>query len=146
MTPERQRELRNEPPPILNPKLHESPEVVKDAKQLVFDDAKLSMEVMLPSFQNQLSKKFHDKFYMRATQQRLKLYYYFSGYPALETIALTLGIHGGYPLVWVGYIPTKLQGGSDFSKAIHEQAIATNPELAGLTMMRLVKKLLQRID
>lgn len=110
-----------------------------------FGDAKLSIEIMLPKVLQTLAKKFRDKFYMRATQQRLKLYYYFSGHPALETIALTLTMKGGKPLVWLGHIPMKISGGADFAKAINEQARVQDPEMAGLACMRVLRGLLGRI-
>lgn len=131
---------------VYNPKLHEMPERVVHPGQDLFDDAKLSLEIMLPKVLQTLGKKFRDRFYMNATQQRMKLYYYFSGHPALETIALTLAIQGGHPVLWVGYIPNKLVGGADFQRGIHESVVVRDPELAGLALMRLLRKLLDRIE
>lgn len=121
-------------------------EPVMTLEQEAFSDAKASLGVMLPKVLQTLGNKFKDKFYMRATQQKLKLYYYFSGHPALETIAFTLTMKGGKPFLWAGYIPTKLTGESDLAKAIHEQMAIREPEMAGLALMRLLRGLLARID
>lgn len=121
-------------------------EPVQTLDEETFSDAKASVEVMLSRVMQTLGKKFRDKFYMRATQQKLRLYYYFSGHPALETIALTLTLKSGKPLLWIGYIPTKISGGSDFAKAIHEQMLVREPEMAGLALMRLLRSLLARVD
>jgi hypothetical protein len=137
-----------EPNYVYNPKLHIVPERVKYPGQEAFDEAKLSIEIMLPSVLKTLGKKFNDRFYMNATQQRMKLYYYFAGHPAVETFALTLSIQGGSPLLWFGYIPNKmsLAEGADFKRAIHDSVRVRDPEVAGLALMRLVRKLLSRID
>ena len=120
-------------------------ENLRTVQEEMFEDAKDSLGVMLPKVLAALGKKFHDRFYMRATQQRFKLYYYFSGHPALETIALSLTLKNGKPLLWLGYIPQKISGGSDIAKSIHEQVVVPEPELAGLALMRLVRTLLGRI-
>jgi hypothetical protein len=135
-----------EPNYVYNPQLHRVQERVTYPGQDVFDEAKLSIEIMLPTLLKTLEKKLHDRFYMNATQQRMKLYYYFSGHPALETFALTLSVQGGSSLLWFGYIPNKLLGGADFQKAIHDSVRVSDPEVAGLALMRLVRKLLTRID
>lgn len=111
-----------------------------------FADAKSSVTIMIPRLLAALSKKFRDKFYMRATQQRFKLYYYFSGDPALETIALTLTLKQGKPFLWLGYIPNKLTGGADFAKAIQEQVAVSDPDMAGLALMRLARSLLAKVQ
>lgn len=135
-----------EPNYVYNPKLHIMPERVIYPGQDIFDEAKLSIEIMLPTVLKTLGKKFNDRFYMNATQQRMKLYYYFSGHPALETFALTLSVQHDLPLLWFGYIPNKLLGGADFQRAIHDSVRVPDPEVAGLALMRLVRKLLSRID
>lgn len=121
-------------------------EPLKTLDDDAFSDAKDSIEVMLSKVLQTLGNKFRGKFYMRATQQRLKLYYYFSEHYALETIALTLTMKHGQPLLWLGYIPTKITGGSDVSKALHEQVLVRDPAMAGLALMRLLRALLARID
>lgn len=110
-----------------------------------FVDAKTSIEVMLPKLLATLGKKFRDKFYMRATQQRLKLYYYFSGHPALETVALSLTMRSGTPTLWLAYVPHKLVGGADYAKAIQDQVSVRDPEMAGLALMRLLRGLLAKV-
>lgn len=120
-------------------------EPVMTLEEEAFGDAKLSIEIMLPRVLQTLGKKFRDKFYMRATQQKFKLYYYFSGHPALETIALTLTLKGGKPFVWLGYIPTKVTGGSDLASAVYEQVRVQDPEMAGLATMRLLRDLLSKV-
>jgi len=131
---------------VENPRLHIMPQRVENPWQGVFDDAKLSIEIMLPSVLKTLGKKFGDRFYMNATQQKNKLYYYFSGQPALETFALTLSTQGGSTLLWLGYIPNKITGGADFKRAMHEAVRVQDPEMTGLALMRLLRKLLSRID
>jgi hypothetical protein len=127
----------------LNPDNMFTPQTTLDED--TFADAKISVAIMIPRLLAALAKKFRDKFYMRATQQRFKLYYYFSGEPALETFALTLTLKRGKPFLWLGYIPNKLTGGADFSKAIQEQVAVSDPEMAGLAMMRLVRSLLAKV-
>jgi hypothetical protein len=123
------------------------PEVgVPTSAQEVFDAAKLSIEILLPKALSAFRRKFHgDRFYMNATQQRMKLYYYFSTRPALETFTLMLSIRGGLPLLSFGYVPHKPLSGADFKRSITETAFSTDPELAGLTFMRLVRKVLGQI-
>ena len=121
-------------------------ENLQTAEEEMFADAKDSVGAMLPKVLQTLGKKFREKFYMRATQQRFKLYYYFAGHPALETIALTLTLKGGKPLLWLGYIPQKISGGSDIAKSKQEQVAVHDPEMAGLALMRLLRKLMDRVD
>lgn len=121
-------------------------EPLQTREEEIFSDAKTSIEIMLPKVIQALAKKFKDRFDMRATQQKLKLYYYFGNPYGLETVALTLTLRGGKPLLWWGYIPTKVVGGSDFSKAIYTQVRVQDPEMAGLAMMRLLRELLAKID
>jgi hypothetical protein len=145
ITPEEVGELNRQPAPILNPRQHELGDKPRDPRQDTFEAAKVSVLIMLPQVLKTLSKKFNDKFYMNSTQQKHKLYYYFSGHPALETVALTISIRGGYALLWIGYIPQKLTGGSDLAKSIHESVVVTNPELAGLACMRLLRTVLAKV-
>jgi hypothetical protein len=135
-----------EPVQVFNPKLHEMPHREVLPGQDLFDDAKLSVEIMLPRVLRTLRDKFRDPFYMNATQQRLKLYYYFSAHPAMETVALMVSLKNGVIALWLGYIPHKLMGGADFKRGIHETVVVHDPELAGLALMRLLRKLLSRVE
>lgn len=129
----------------LTPDDHSFTPVVTAAEE-AFADAKASLGSMLPRLLVALNSKFRDQFYMRATQQRFRLYYYFSGDPALETIALTMTLDGGRTSLWLGYIPNSVaMSGADFKRAIQEQASVDDPEMTGLALMRLSRSLLAKI-
>ena len=131
--------------PVYNPKIHEfTPPEVHPGQDL-FDEAKLSVEILLPKVLATLKQKFGERFYMHATQQRMKLYYYFSADPAMETISLMMSVHGNAVTLGLGYVPTKLLGGADFSRALQETVLVREPAVAGLALMRLLRKLLSRV-
>ncbi len=134
-----------EPNEAYNPKLHEFTPPPVHPGQDVFDEAKLSIEILLPKVLATLAKKFGSRFYMRATQQRMKLYYYFSAHPAIETITLMLSLRGSYAMIGLGYAPHKINGGADFSKSIQETIVIRDPSVAGLAMMRLLRQLLSKV-
>jgi hypothetical protein len=118
--------------------------VVKTDRQL-FDEARESIAAMLPSFLALLKQKFRDTFHANASMSGTHIYYYFAPKHPLENIAVSLGAHNHRTFISVLYAPVDLHGHVDYSKAVELREDVQDPELAGLALMRLGRKVLGRV-
>lgn len=118
--------------------------VVKTDKQL-FDEARESIEIMLPSFLKLLHGKFKEQFHMNSSALKTRIYYYFAPNHPLENVAVSLGVLNHRVFMSVLYAPVNLHGTVDYKKAIEMKEDVQDPELAGLALMRLGRKVLGRV-
>ena len=117
---------------------------VKTDHQL-FEEARESIAILLPNFLNLLKQKFKDKFDMNASATGTRIYYFFAPRLPLENIAVSLGVHNHRIFLSVLYAPVDLHGAVNYSKAIEAKENVEDPELAGLALMRLGRKVLGRV-
>ena len=111
-----------------------------------FDTAKDSLNALLPKFQNLLRVKFHEHFTAHISQTRNRIYYFFTGTSQLESFAITLTVHQGQTFLSLGYVPHHVETGElDHSKRVEFSERGYDPDLVGLSLMRLTKKLLSKV-
>jgi hypothetical protein len=108
------------------------------------DDARDSVAVFLPKVIEALHKKQGEHYYMNASESQGRVFYFFSPQQPLDAFSLTLSIRNGHAFLAFGYTPYTAQGKLDFHGMVNAQA-ATEPELAGLSLMRLVRAVLAKI-
>lgn len=108
------------------------------------DEARDSVAVFLPKLIEVLHKKQGDRYYMNSSESQGRLFYFFSPQQPLDAFSLTLSVRNGHALLAFGFTPYTAQGKLDFHGMINAQA-ATDPELAGLSLMRLVRAVLAKI-
>lgn len=113
--------------------------------QVKFQDAKESIAILLPKFMQTLSSKYHDRYHMNATSRGTRMHYYFATYHPLETFVVDLNVRGGRILLSVHFIPHDMKGKPNLAGSVNEAARVDEAELAGLTLMRLARKLLSRV-
>lgn len=73
------------------------------------------------------------------------MHYYFATQHPLETFVLDLNIKGGETKMALHFIPHDPTGKPMLNKSVHAAEVVSDPELAGLTFMRLARKLLARV-
>lgn len=111
-----------------------------------FTTAKYSLNGLLPKFQDLLRAKFHERFTAHISQAKNRIYYFFSGTSQLESFAITLTVHHGQTFLSLGYVPHHVETGElDFARKVEVSERASDPEVVGLSLMRLTKRLLSRI-
>jgi hypothetical protein len=120
------------------------PPLPKTDDQL-FDEARESIDIMLPSFLAMLHRKYHEKFDFNASSTRNHIFYFFSTKNPLESIALTMAVTNGKIIVGLSHSPVNLQGEVDHTKATEAKETIEDPEVAGLAVMRLGRKVLARV-
>lgn len=113
--------------------------------QELFAEARESIAILLPNFLALLKSKFKDKFDMNASATGTRIYYFFSPKHPLENIAVALGVHNHRCFLSVLYAPVNLHGAVDYTRAIEVKENVEDPELAGLALMRLGRKVLARV-
>ncbi len=112
----------------------------------LLQEAKDSVNIMLPKFLGALSQKFHERYHANASQTKTRINYFFTARHALETFALAIIIKQATVMLALTYIPNGVSTMQpDWSKAIEEQVRVDDPELAGLSLMRLTRKVLSRV-
>lgn len=111
-----------------------------------FEAAKESLNALLPKFRAMLQAKFHETYYADVSQTSTRVYYFFSANSELESFAITLAVRQGDVFLALGYVPAHVsQHSLDYSKAIEVSERIQDPDMAGLALMRLTRKLLVRI-
>jgi len=112
----------------------------------IFQDAKESVNILLPKFLDLLRRSLHEQYHANASQTGNRIYYYFASNHSLETISLSVIVKRGVVLLALAFIPHGLTNDRpDYSKTIEEQERISDPELAGLALMRLARKVLARV-
>ncbi len=111
----------------------------------VFRLARESVNLLLSKLLDTFRAKFKERFYMNVSQSGNRAYYFFSGHPALETIALNVMVRGGKTTLSMVHIPHDLHGRADMTKSTHQTVVVEDPEMAGLALMRLARSLLAKV-
>lgn len=112
----------------------------------IFREAKTSLHILLPKFIELLHRSLHERYSMNASQSGTKLFYFFQASDPIDAFSLHLSVRGGRAFLALGYVPYGLTSGKpDYGRAVEEQSEVDDPELAGLTLMRMARKLLTRI-
>lgn len=109
------------------------------------DEARTSVNIMLPKLLQMLHQKQGERYYMSASESRGKVFYYFAPRHPVDSFSLMLAITpGAEASLAFGYMPTKVNGSPDFANGKQNKA-KSDPELAGLQLMRLVRALLAQV-
>ena len=117
-----------------------------DSDQETFQLAKESVNIMLPKLQDLLFRRIGDRYFMNASQRKTEVFYFFAPRAPIDTFSVHLAVRGGRVLLNIGYVPYTLDTNRpDFSKSVEVKGMATDPELAGLSLMRLCRKILSQI-
>jgi hypothetical protein len=110
-----------------------------------FRTARESVEMMLPTFQALLKKKFRDTFHLNSSAEKTRVYYFFAPNNPLENVAVQMMIKNHRPFMSVMYAPVGLRGAVDYKNAIEQKGPVEDPEMAGLQLMRLGHQVLSRV-
>ena len=111
----------------------------------LFKMGKDSINILLPNLINLFRKKLGDRYSMNASQRSHEIFYFFSPPQPVDSIAMHLGARGNQLSLSMTYIPYTLMGKPDFSKATELQEMVDDPEVVGLHMMSMARRLLASI-
>ncbi len=114
--------------------------------KIIFTMAKDSVNTLLPNLLALFRKSLGDKYSVNVSQRGQQAYYYFttpSPYP-LESIAMYIGVSGEIPMLSMSFTPYTLEGKPDFSKTIEMKEKIADPEVVGLHMMSMARRLISK--
>jgi hypothetical protein len=111
----------------------------------IFALAKESVNVLLPNLLTLFRKTLGDRYSMNASSRSHEIYYYFSPPQPVDSIAMHLAIRGEMTVISLSYMPYKLNGTPDFSKLVELKEVVADPEIVGLHMMSMARKLMAKI-
>ncbi len=108
--------------------------------------ARESVAILLPNVLAALRKKMGDRYSLNAsTESRGKVFYFFAPPQPVDSFNLTLSVTPAHQAILVfGYTPMKVTGGLDFAN-MKTKSAHSEPDMAGLALMRLVRALLVEI-
>jgi len=109
------------------------------------DDARDSVGVFLPKLLDMLYRKQGDRYHLNGSASRGYLFYYLSTRHPIDAFNITLSIKKGLAQVALGYMPYKLDGRVDL-RGMRTEHGESEPEMAGLALMRACRSLLSKID
>jgi hypothetical protein len=111
----------------------------------IFTLAKESVNLFLPNLLNLFRKTLGDRYSMNASSRSKEIYYFFSPPQPVDSIAMHLAIHGEMSTISLSYMPYKFNGTPDFSKLIELSEVVADPEVVGLHVMNMARKLMSKI-
>jgi len=111
----------------------------------LLNEGRESISALLPSFLSVLRRSLGDRYSMNSSQTSTDMFYFFAPPQPIDSIAMHLGSHGGKLRLDLSYLPRDLKGGINLSKIVELMEIIEDPELVGLHMMRMIKKLMAKI-
>lgn len=111
----------------------------------IFALAKESVNILLPNLLNLFRKTLGDRYSMNASLRSHEIYYFFAPPQPVDSIAMHLGIHGEMTTISLSYIPYTLMGRPDFSKTIELKEVVADPEVVGMHMMNMGRKLMSKV-
>jgi hypothetical protein len=111
----------------------------------IFALAKESINIFLPNLLNLFRKTLGDRYSMNASSRSKEIYYFFAPPQPIDSIALHLAIHGEMSTISLSYMPYKFNGTPDFSKLIELSEVVADPEVVGLHVMNMARKLMSKI-
>jgi hypothetical protein len=113
---------------------------------ILLNDGRDSISALLPTFITYLRKTLGDRYSMNASATSRDIFYFFEPPHPIDSVAVHLGVRGGRLMLNVSYLPQEISGnGVNLSKIVEDQAIITDPDMAGLFLMRLIKKILSKV-
>jgi hypothetical protein len=89
--------------------------------------------------------KFNERFHMNASATSTRIFYFFAPNHPLENVAVSLMVKRQKVLLSVTYVPLDLQGAIDHRGIIEFKELVQDPEMAGLSLMRLARKVLGHV-
>ena len=111
----------------------------------IFALAKESVHILLPKLLTLFRKTLGDRYSMNASSRNNEIYYYFSPPQPVDSIAMHLAIRGEMTTISLSYMPYKLDGTPDFPKVTILKEVVADPEVVGLHMMTMARKLMVQI-
>ena len=111
----------------------------------LLNEGRDSISALLPSFLSVLRRSLGDRYSMNSSQTLTDMFYFFAPPQPVDSIAMHLGSHGGKLRLDISYLPRDLKGGVNLSKIVELMEIVEDPEMVGLHMMRLLKKLMAKV-
>jgi hypothetical protein len=126
-------------------KLGSSIAVASKEDQEAIQLAKESVNILMPRLLKLLRQKFMDKYYLNVSQRGTDVYYFFSTRHPVDGISLRIGLKNGKVILNMGWVPYDLKGRPEWTKVVSESIGVDDPELAGLSLLRLTKSLLARV-
>lgn len=117
-----------------------------EQEQEQFHLAKDSIYSLMPSLIGLLRKRLGSRYGMSASQRGGSLFVYFTEPHPIDSITVHLQVKRGQVIIDMGYIPM-ISGTDklDFKRSHEVVGSVDDPELAGLTLMRLARKLLDKV-
>lgn len=106
--------------------------------------ARESVDVFLPKILRVLQDRQGDRYYMNASESHGRIFYFFSPRHPIDAFSLTLSARGGRATVVFGYTPYGLDGRPNF-KGMRQQSVTSDPEMAGLAVMRLIRSVVSSL-
>jgi hypothetical protein len=122
----------------------EMPAVQTDEQ--IFDLARESIDILLPKFVELLHAKFREKFHANVSATRQRIFYFFAPHNPLENIAVSMMVKQAKVILSVAYVPVDLHGKADHRAMIEARELVQDPEMTGLALMRLGRKVLSRVQ
>jgi len=113
--------------------------------RIIFALAKDSVNILLPNLLTLFRKSLGDRYSMNASSRSNEIYYFFSPPQPIDSIAMHVGVRGEMTTISMSYIPYTLMGKPDFSKTTELREIVADPEVVGLHMMTMARKLMAKI-
>ena len=104
-----------------------------------------SIGALLPNFLSVLRKSLGDRYSMNSSLTSTDLFYFFAPPQPVDSIAMHLGCHGGKLKLDISYLPRDLRGGVNLSKIVELREVIDDPDMVGLHMMRMLKKLMAKV-
>ena len=111
----------------------------------IFALAKDSVNILLPNLLNLFRKTLGDRYSMNSSSRSSEIYYFFSPPQPVDSIAMHLAIRGEMTTISLAYIPYTLTGRPDFSKTIELREVVADPEVVGMHMMNMARRLMSKI-
>lgn len=111
----------------------------------LLDAGRDSIGALLPSFLAFLRRSLGDRYSMNSSVSANNIFYFFEPPQPIDSVAVHLGARGGKLFLEVSYLPHELKGGVNLSKIVEEKVVVEDPDLVGLFMMRLIRKVLARV-
>jgi hypothetical protein len=111
-----------------------------------FELARESVHLMLPTLLGLFRKRLGDRYSMNASQRGLDLFFYFTTPHPIDSIVLHLGVKNGRVQIELRYVPFRLSTSlPDFTKSVGVGEWCDDPEMVGLHVMRMARKVLDKV-
>lgn len=119
---------------------------ISDIDRRVMESTKESVYAMVPSLIKLFGKVLGSKYGMTASRRRHEIFVFFSEPNPVDAWSLHITAKEGVAFLNLAHIPYKVGTTTpDFSKITETKLPVRDPDLAGLTLMRLAKVALRRI-